>query len=137
MLTNFVLRNKERHQKGANLSWPTDILPTLAQHKHANANVKPTLGQRRPAIWDDVNNDTLKVQLETLKTHFSKQNNYQIRLPHVLDYMSKLPPTLWVIYSDVVALIRILLTMQATNATSERTFSALRRIKTHLRSTLS
>ncbi|KAH3755505.1 hypothetical protein DPMN_190201 [Dreissena polymorpha] len=48
--------------------------------------------------------------------------------------MRKLPPTLRVIYSDVEALIRIFLTMQATNATSDRTFSALRRIRTYLRS---
>ena len=90
----------------------------------------------------DVNKDTLKVQLETLKTHFSKQNNDQIRLSHALDHMRKRQPTLrvisiLVIYSDVAALIRILLTMPAANATSERTFSALRKIKTYLRSTMS
>jgi len=86
---------------------------------------------------DDINKDTLKVQLETLKTLFSKQHNDQIRLSHVLDYMHKLPPTLRVIYLNVAALVRILLTMPATNATIERTFSALRRIKTYLRSTMS
>ncbi|KAH3782264.1 hypothetical protein DPMN_160177 [Dreissena polymorpha] len=45
---------------------------------------------------DDVNKDTLKVQLETLKTNFSKQHNDQIRLSHVLDYIRKLPPSLQV-----------------------------------------
>ncbi|KAH3702204.1 hypothetical protein DPMN_077211 [Dreissena polymorpha] len=49
----------------------------------------------------------------------------------------KLPPTLRVIYPDVAALIRILLTMQATHATSEKTFSALRRIKTYQKRTMS
>ncbi|KAH3755498.1 hypothetical protein DPMN_190194 [Dreissena polymorpha] len=37
--------------------------------------------------------------------------------------MRKLPPTLRVIYSDVEALIRIFLTMQATNAKSDRTLA--------------
>ncbi len=54
---------------------------------------------------DDVNKDTLKVQLETLKTHFSKQHNDQIRLSQVLDYLRNSPPTLRVIYQDVAALI--------------------------------
>ena len=40
------------------------------------------------------------------------------------------------IYSEVVTLVRILLVIPATNATSERTFSALGRIKTFLRSTM-
>ncbi|KAH3853467.1 hypothetical protein DPMN_095991 [Dreissena polymorpha] len=65
---------------------------------------------------DDVNKDMLKVQLETLKTRFSKQHkkvNDQIPLSRVLDYMRKLPLTLRVIYADVAALIRILLTMPA------------------------
>ena len=46
-------------------------------------------------------------------------------------------PTLRAIYSEVETLVRILLTMPAANGTSERTFSALRRIKTYLRSTMS
>ena len=40
------------------------------------------------------------------------------------------------IYSEVVTLVRIFLVIPATNATSERTFSALRKIKTYLRSTM-
>ena len=38
--------------------------------------------------------------------------------------------------SEVVKLYKLLLVLPATNATSERTFSALRRIKTYLRSTM-
>ena len=40
------------------------------------------------------------------------------------------------IYSEIVTLVTILLVNPATNATSERTFSALRRVKTYLRSTM-
>ena len=39
-------------------------------------------------------------------------------------------------FSEIVTLMKLILVMQATNATSERTFSALRRVKTYLRSTM-
>ena len=38
--------------------------------------------------------------------------------------------------SEVVKLVRLLLVMPAMNAVSERSFSAMRRIKTYLRSTM-
>ena len=40
------------------------------------------------------------------------------------------------IYSEMVTLVIILLAIPAANATSERTFSALRRVKICLRSTM-
>ena len=40
-------------------------------------------------------------------------------------------------YSQVVVLVTLILVMPATNATSERSFSALRHVKSYLRSTIS
>lgn len=40
-------------------------------------------------------------------------------------------------YSEIAVLIELFLVMPATNATSERMFSTLRRIKSYLRSTMS
>ena len=40
------------------------------------------------------------------------------------------------LYTEVIKLTKIILVMPATNATSERSFSALRRLKTWLRSTM-
>ena len=40
------------------------------------------------------------------------------------------------IFSEVVSLVKIVLVNPATNAVSERTFSAMRRLKTYLRSTM-
>ena len=40
------------------------------------------------------------------------------------------------LFSEIVTLVRLILVMPATNATSERTFSALRRVKTYLRATM-
>ena len=48
----------------------------------------------------------------------------------------ELKPAMRAIYSEIVALVTILLVIPAANATSERTFSALRRVKTYLRSAL-
>ena len=41
-----------------------------------------------------------------------------------------------VIYSEIVTLVIIILVIPAANATSERTFSALCRVKPYLRSTM-
>ena len=40
------------------------------------------------------------------------------------------------VFSELVKLVRLLLTMPATNAVSERSFSAMHRISTYLRSTM-
>ena len=77
-----------------------------------------------------------KVQLETLRTHFDSQESDCVKLKDIVGYLRSLKAPMRVIYSEVVTLVRILLVLPATNATSERTFSALRRIKTYLRSTM-
>ena len=41
------------------------------------------------------------------------------------------------LFSEVITVLKLILVMPATNASSERSFSALRRIKTYLRSTMS
>ena len=41
------------------------------------------------------------------------------------------------LFSDVATLLKLILVLPATNATSERSFSALKRIKSALRSTMS
>ena len=41
-----------------------------------------------------------------------------------------------VAFSSVLTAVRLLLIMPATNSTSERSFSALRRVKTYLRTTM-
>ena len=53
-----------------------------------------------------------------------------------MDYLCTLEAPMRAIYLEVVTVVRILLVIPATIATSERTFSALRRINTFLRSTV-
>ena len=84
----------------------------------------------------DIDKDSLKVQLETLKTYFENQTSAKVKLSDIFGYMRELAPAMRSIYSEIVTLVRILLVIPASNATSERTFSALRRVKTYLRSTM-
>ena len=53
------------------------------------------------------------------------------------DYVLSLSSNERLIISEVCVLLRLILVMPSTNAVSERSFSALRRIKTYLRSTMS
>ena len=51
-------------------------------------------------------------------------------------YLQQITPGERSLLSQVVLLMKLILVMPATNSTSERSFSALRRIKTYLRSTM-
>ena len=76
---------------------------------------------------------TLQVQLETLKTQFENENH--ITLQDIKKYLNFSKAVL-TIYSEVVTLLKLILVSPATNATSEQTFSAMRRLKTYLKSTM-
>ena len=55
----------------------------------------------------------------------------------IIKYTSTLSAAQKQLLSEVCTVMKLILVMPATNATSERTFSALRRIKSYLRSTMS
>ena len=82
----------------------------------------------------DLSTDDLKVQLLTLSTNLDTSSD--ISLPDVLRFLRELPAAGRVLYSEVVKLVKLIVVMPASNATSERSFSALRRVKTYLRSTM-
>ena len=83
---------------------------------------------------DDFSVPTLQVQLQTLRTQFEKESH--ITLQDIIQYLKTFNNAELTIYSEVVTLLKLILVSPATNATSERTFSAMRRIKTYLRSTM-
>ena len=62
-----------------------------------------------------------------------KINNFTIH--DFIQFLQKLDNSQKCILSEVIKLAKILLAMPATNAVSERSFSALKRIKTYLRAT--
>ena len=57
-------------------------------------------------------------------------------LSDILKYIQTLDKPARKIYSEIITLIKLLLIVPASNATSERSFSALRRVKTYLRTTM-
>ena len=83
---------------------------------------------------NDFSVPTLQVQLETLKTQFEHKSH--ITLQDIKKYLKNFNKAELTIYSEIVTLLKLILVSPATNATSERTFSAMRRLKTYLRSTM-
>ena len=84
---------------------------------------------------DDVNKDNLKSQLQMISLDFpngSKPPNVFT----ILAYMKTLCSAKKQLLSDVCTILKLVLVMPATNASSERSFSALRRVKSYLRSTM-
>ena len=82
----------------------------------------------------DFNQELLKSQLTILKTHF-KDHSEPVRLSVIHEFLTNLGEARSLL-SEVVKLLNLILVMPATNATSERSFSALKRVKTFLWSSM-
>jgi len=76
----------------------------------------------------------LKIQLELFATGFSQTE--RCTFCEVLKYAKSLSPAMQSWMSEVMKVIKLLLIMPATNAVNERSASALRRVKTYLRTTM-
>ena len=59
-----------------------------------------------------------------------------MKLKSILNFLQCLGPGEYQFYSMAIQLVKLTLAMPATNAVSERSFSALRHLKTRLRSTM-
>ena len=84
----------------------------------------------------DFNVDSLKVQLETFKCDFSALpgKSAAVTLQDVITYVRSLSQKL--LLNEDVTLLMLILVMPATNAIREHSFSALRRVKAFLRTTM-
>jgi len=78
--------------------------------------------------------ERLEVQLKALETQFEGQSRVYLR--DIVTALRSFSPAEREIFSEVVTLIKLILTNPATNAISERSFSAMRRLKTYLHSTM-
>ena len=83
----------------------------------------------------DFNSYRLRGQLEVLSAYF-KDKSSSVSFRDILEYLKSLSTALKVHYSEVVTLVKLILVLLAINATSERTFSAIRRVKSYLRATM-
>ena len=82
----------------------------------------------------DFHSPALKVQLQVFSEKFN--DKIQPTLGDIFTIMKNLSSAEKELLSEVSVLTKLVLVMPATNAISERSFSALRRVKTYLRSTM-
>ena len=76
---------------------------------------------------DDFARDRLSVQLTSLAAQFDESK--ELCLQDILTYVQEFPSAEHVIFSEVLTVLRLTLVNPATNATSESSFSAMRRLK--------
>jgi hypothetical protein len=87
---------------------------------------------------DDLVPSSLETQLQSLATAFSSRSpNEKPTLSDVKATIVALSPAQRVAISEVCTVLKLIMVIPATNAISERSGSALRRVKTYLRSTMS
>lgn len=87
---------------------------------------------------DDFNQSSLCTQLQILGVHFQQQDQCTSNLTifDVKQYLLSLSLGQLSSLSEVKKVLQLILVMPATNASSERSFSALRRVKSYLRTTM-
>ena len=87
---------------------------------------------------DDFNQDDLKAQLVTFGIEFqvSAVNTKEITIFDIRDHFKAYSKAQKDLLGEVVKVLQLIMVMPATNATSERSFSALRRVKNYLRATM-
>ena len=83
---------------------------------------------------DDFNHEQLCMQLGILASNIPLEAAQNLNT--VITYLQELSQAQRLLLSEVCILAFLILVMPATNAVSERSFSALRRLKTYLRSTM-
>lgn len=87
---------------------------------------------------EDFNSSALQAQLITLGVQFQGnfKGNKDLTIFDVKDHFISMSSAKRNFYDQVVKLVQLVLVMPATNATSERSFSALRRVKNYLRANM-
>ena len=79
----------------------------------------------------------LQTQVPLLQALFAEEKNQsELSINDIIKSLSQLSSAQQLAFSNVWVLMKILLVMPATNASSEHSFSGLRRIKTYLRTTM-
>ena len=96
------------------------------------------------AVTDFYDSDFERFNLESqlqllhqIGLKFKEQNHKRFTIQDVITLMQKLPRAHKNMIPEVLTLMKLILVSPATNAVSERRFSALKRLKTACRSTMS
>ena len=85
---------------------------------------------------DDINSDLLSVQLKTLPAVIRSSDELVNTFYDVRNLVKELKQPLKALISEVVKIIKLIIVMPATNAVSERSFSAMRRLFTYLQTNM-
>ena len=107
-------------------------LECLLLKSFCNENVEKELTAVTSFYGSDLNATQLKVQLSLLQGKLPSSCN----LKDAVSYLRTFSSAEQQVLSQVIKVVRLILVNPATNAISERSFSAMRRIKTYLRSTM-
>ena len=83
---------------------------------------------------DDFKEDQLELHLHILANTLPQNSKHNLH--SIVEYVKSMSVTQRALMSEVCTFISKILVMPATNAISERSFSALRRVKTYLRTTM-
>ena len=81
---------------------------------------------------EDINEQKIVIQLELLRDEFKERQRVN-DLSKIVDFFKEQTAPMQLFFSEVLKLTQLLLVMPATNAVSERTFSAMRVIKNYMR----
>ena len=83
---------------------------------------------------DDFSPELLRSRLECLNTSFkrTKEGKCRVEMKMIIKHVKSNSSVERTFYSKVTKLLKLILVMPPTNAISERSFSALRRIKSYL-----
>ena len=95
------------------------------------------LGSVMQLYKNDITHSSLASQLEILPVAIQSHCDFQhVTISEIIKYFQFLLPAKRRNFSEICTLLKLILVTPATNAVSERRASALRRIKTYLRSTM-
>ena len=84
----------------------------------------------------DINTTQLRLHLLVLASNFPDNDRATASVMDIKEYIQKMSVSERQLTAEVSNLLQLLLVMPATNAISERSFSALRRVKNYLRSSM-
>jgi hypothetical protein len=84
---------------------------------------------------DDLNAVNLKMHLDILSNSIPAENQFS-NIFDIKQYIQELSQTEKDLIREVILVMKLILVMPATNSSSERSFSCMRRVKTYLRSTM-
>ena len=82
---------------------------------------------------------SLQIQLQTFEANYGENlraGNGQVTLKDIIATLLNLTIDEKLLFSELCKLIKMIIVLPATIATSERSFSAMRRVKSYLRSTM-